>query len=182
MIETERLILRHWQERDIDPCTVNNSDPKVMEFLGPLRTREETAMGIAKTQKYIDDHGYGLYAAELKETGMCIGYIGCAALSFDAPFTPTIEVGWRIGAQYWGRGYAPEGARAVLGDMFTRLGHEEIISITAVINTKSIRVMQKIGMHTDPRENFNHPKLAIDNPLRPHVLYRMKKKEWISGL
>jgi RimJ/RimL family protein N-acetyltransferase len=179
MLETERLILRRWKESDIDPSAAINADPKVMEFLGPLRTREQTAQGIAKTEQYIEDHGYGLYATELKETGELLGYVGCVELSFEAPFTPTIEIGWRIGSQYWGRGFAPEGARAVVRDMFTRVGLDEIISITAVINTNSMRVMQKIGMHTDPSENFDHPKVAVDNPLRPHVLYRLKKHEFL---
>jgi RimJ/RimL family protein N-acetyltransferase len=62
--------------------------------------------------------------------------------------------------------------------MFARPGIDEIISITAVINTKSVSVMEKIGMRTNPAENFDHPKVAMDNPLRPHVLYRLKKQEW----
>ena len=180
MIETERLILRRWKESDLEPFAAINQDPKVMATLGPLRTREETAQSIARIEKYFDEHGYGLYAAELKEPRTFIGFIGCQHLGFDAPFTPTLEIGWRLGSQYWGRRLAPEGARAVLSDMFSRPGIEELVSITAAVNIKSTSVMKKIGMHTDPREDFDHPKVAEDSPLRRHVLYRLKKNEWAS--
>jgi len=180
MIETERLILRRWKDSDLDAFAAINQDPKVMATLGPLRTRDESKASIERIQKSFADNGYGLYATELKSTGEMIGYIGCISLPPDMPIEPRLEIGWRLSSAHWGRGYAPEGAKAVLRDMFSRPDIDELVSITAVINTNSISVMKKIGMRTNPAENFDHPKVAVDNPLRPHVLYRVKKTEFLK--
>lgn len=178
MLETERLILRRWRESDLEPFAAINRDPQVRATLGPPLTVEETKEAIARYEMNFDDFGYGLYAAEMKESGALIGFIGAQELPANMPFTPRLEIGWRLSSGYWGRGLAPEGARAVLKDMFSRSGIEEIVSITAIINAKSISVMKKLGMYTHSAENFDHPKLAKDNPLCPHVLYRLKKQEW----
>ncbi len=178
MIETERLILRRWKNEDLAPFAAINADPKVMEFIGPPKTQEKTwEMMLAIEHSFIFND-YGLYAAELKDTKEMIGFVGCWAPDFETHFTPCIEIGWRLAAAHWGKGLAPEGARAVLDDMFKRDGISEIVSFTAVINKKSMRVMEKLGMKTDPRDNFDHPALTGDNPLRPHVLYRANKDEW----
>jgi len=182
MIETQRLILRRWKESDLEPFAAINQDPLVMATLGPLRTREETAQSIKRIEDHFVDYGYGLYAAELKEPRALIGFIGCQHLSLDLPVRPTLEIGWRLGSQYWGRRLAPEGARAVLNDMFSRPGIDEIVSITAMVNIKSMSVMKRLGMHTDPAENFDHPKVPVDSPLRRHVLYRLKKHEFLLPL
>ena len=178
MLETKRLILRRWRNADLAPFAAMHTDPKVMEFLGPLKSIEETRQSIERIEAGFDKNGFGLYAAELKETSELIGFIGCSVPDFEAPFTPCIEIGWRLASAHWGQGLAPEGARAVLGDMFLRPDVEEIFSWTAAINKKSISVMKKLGMLSDARDNFNHPKVPKDNPLCPHVLYRLKKKDW----
>lgn len=178
MIETERLILRRWTDEDLAPFAAINADPKVMEFIGPPKTEDETRQAVARIEDGFEENGFGLYAAELKETGALTGFIGVSVPHFKAPFTPCIEIGWRLSSAHWGRGLAPEGARAVLDNMFHRDGIAEIVSFTAVINKKSMRVMKKLGMKTNPRNNFDHPALPDDNPLRPHVLYRLNKNEW----
>jgi RimJ/RimL family protein N-acetyltransferase len=176
-METNRLILRRWLSRDLAPFTAINADPKVMQFLGPLKSAEETQAMIDRIEDGFNKNGFGLYATELKETSELIGFVGCSVPAFEAPFTPCIEIGWRLASQHWGKGLAAEGARAVLADMFTRTGIDEIVSFTAVINTKSISVMKKLSMQSDARDNFDHPKVAKDNPLYPHVLYRLHKND-----
>ncbi len=113
---------------------------------------------------------------ELKLPGIAefIGFIGLNGedqISFPAPFTPAVEVGWRIAFEYWGKGYATEGAKAALN-------LREIVSFTAVQNMRSRRVMERIGMHHDSRDDFDHPKLVEGHPLRRYVLYRLDTKEW----
>lgn len=181
MIETERLILRRWKDSDLDAFAAINQDPKVMATIGSLKSREETRQMMERFKDRFIEKGFCLYAAELKETAEMIGFIGCSVPGFDAPFMPCVEIGWRLASAHWGKGLAPEGAQAVLADMFARPDIEEIVSFTAAINTNSMRVMKKLGMHTDSADNFDHPNVAIDNPLRPHVLYRLKKPEFIMS-
>ncbi len=176
MLETDRLILRRWTEADVDPFAAINADPKVMEYFPAPLSEEQTRQMIGRIEDGFQTNGFGLYAAELKETAEMIGFIGCSIPNFEAPFMPCIEIGWRLGSAYWGKGLAPEGALAVLADMFSRPDIEEIVSFTASLNKKSMSVMKKIGMSSDARDNFFHPKLPKDNPLSPHVLYRLKKQ------
>ena len=116
---------------------------------------------------------FGLWAVEIIDTNTFIGYVGLCPATFDAHFTPAVEVGWRLARFSWGFGYATEAARAAVADAFVRMGFDEIVSFTAVINRRSQRVMEKLGMTHDPGDDFGHPALAGGHPLRPHVLYRL---------
>ena len=178
MLETDRLILRRWRKSDVAPFAAINADPAVMEFLGPLKSTEESQQMIRNMDSGFDVNGFGLWAAELKETQELAGLIGCWVPSFKAHFTPCIEVAWRLARAQWGKGLAVEGARAVITDIFSRFEIDELVSFTCALNTRSISVMKKLGMRNNPRDNYDHPQLAADNPLRPHVLYRQKKNEW----
>ena len=104
--------------------------------------------------------------------------IGLQVVTFPAPFTPSVEIGWRLGFDHWGKGYATEGAMAALKTGFEALNLNEIVSFTAVPNLRSQAVMQKIGMHHNLADDFNHPKLAIEHKLCRHVLYRLNQDEW----
>ena len=163
MIETPRLILRSWRESDRDPFARLNADPRVMEFFPACLSREESDM-------LFDRARLSVLAAELRDTGEFIGFIGLSAPTFEAHFTPCVEIGWRIAAEYWGRGLATEGAQAVLA---TAVG--PIVSFTSVQNVRSRRVMEKIGLTRDPADDFDHPRLPAGHPLRRHVLYRSAK-------
>ncbi len=125
-------------------------------------------------------HGFGLWAAELRETGEFLGYVGLAVPRFEAAFTPCVEIGWRLASKHWGRGFATEGARAAAGFAFDVLNLEDLVSFTVPANVRSLRVMEKLGMTHDENEDFDHPLLAVDHPLRRHVLYRMKRAGWTS--
>jgi ribosomal-protein-alanine N-acetyltransferase len=175
-VRTERLLLRRWRDEDRAPMAAVNADPLVMATLGPLMTRAESDAAIARTEAFFDQHGYGLWAVELlDEPGSCLGFLGLSIPRFAAPFLPAVEIGWRLASGRWGNGYAPEGARAVLAFAWDTLGLDEVVSFTAAINVKSRRVMDKVGLVRDPDGDFEHPNVAMGDPLRPHVLYRVRR-------
>jgi len=177
-IRTKRLLLRPWKEEDLEPLTRLNSDPRVIEFLlGPL-TREESAVRLAVYTKHILDHGWGLWAVSVPGVSDFIGWIGLWPIGFKGHFTPAIEVGWRLLPEFWGQGYATEGARACLAFAFKTLKLDEIVSITVPGNLRSIHVMERLGMHRDLKDDFEHPMVPEGHALKKHVLYRIEKGEW----
>lgn len=173
LYETKRLILREWRTTDLEPFARMGQDPQVMEFFPKLLTREESAAIITRTQDRFTQNGFCFFATELKSTGDFIGFIGLNQPNFEAPFTPCIEIGWRLALPHCGFGYATEGARKCLEIGFNKFNLTEIVSFTAKENWKSRNVMQKIGMQQDLNGSFMHPNLAADHPLAEHVLYRI---------
>jgi RimJ/RimL family protein N-acetyltransferase len=175
MLESERLLLREWRDEDREPFARMNADPRVMEFFPATLTAAETDAMLERVHAHLARHGFGWWAAELKETGAFIGFIGLAVPYFEAHFTPCVEIGWRLSPEYWGRGLATEGAQAALRYGFEQLGLREIVSFTSTQNVRSRRVMEKLGMTHDPADGFDHPRIAQGHPLRRHVLYRRYK-------
>jgi RimJ/RimL family protein N-acetyltransferase len=169
LLTTPRLGLRRWRPADLEPFTRMNGDPAVMEYFPRLMTPAETAAMVERIDTFFDQHGYGLYAVELRSTGGFLGYCGFARPSFEHWFTPCVEIGWRLRKEAWGCGYATEAAKECLSHGLGALGLGKIYSWTAVLNTRSERVMQKIGMNKIGE--FDHPKLEEGHALRPHVLY-----------
>lgn len=171
-IATDRLIMRRWKASDRAPFAALNADPVVMEhFPSTLSTAESDAM-VERIEAGFDDKGYGLFALERRDNGAFIGFTGLMLADFDVAFLPAVEVGWRLAADAWGQGFATEAAGAALWFGFEQCGLDEIVSFTAVSNRPSQRVMQRIGMVRDRANDFDHPALAEDDPLRRHVLYR----------
>jgi 3-dehydroquinate dehydratase/shikimate dehydrogenase len=119
-----------------------------------------------------------LWAASLAETGEFIGFIGLNNVPVQVKFVPAVEIGWRLAFKYWEKGYATEGALACLRYGFETLKLNEIVSYASAENARSRAVMQKIGMHRESEDDFNHPNLREGHPLRPHVLYRLERDEW----
>jgi RimJ/RimL family protein N-acetyltransferase len=178
VIETERLILRTWKDQDVEAYYLINQDDNVMEFLPkPSLTMPQVSDFISKMNIQMTETQYTLWAVELKETGKMIGFIGLNYTDWESSFTPAVEVGWRLGSQYWGKGYATEGAKACIDYGFNKIGLEEIISFTAIDNIKSTNVMKKLGLKEDIKAAFNMPKLPLDHPLSKHVLYRITKND-----
>jgi RimJ/RimL family protein N-acetyltransferase len=174
VLETERLRLRNWQPSDREPFAQINADPRVMEFFPRRLTREESDAMVDRIESYFRAKGFGLYAAELRGDRRFIGYVGLHTPTFEAHFTPCVEIGWRLAFDAWGRGLATEGAAAVARCAFENLGLKEIVSFTVPANQRSIRVMEKIGMTRDVAEDFEHPNLPVGHPLRRHVLFRLR--------
>jgi RimJ/RimL family protein N-acetyltransferase len=173
VLQTDRLVLRGWRATDRIPLAAMNADPVVMEhYVAPL-TEAESSEFVDRVERHYDVHGWGLWAVELAATGSFIGHVGLTLATFDAPFTPAVEVGWRLDREHWGHGYATEAARASLDHGFTVLGLDEIVSFTTPRNIRSQRVMEKLGMTRDRADDFEHPNVPVGHPLRPHVLYRL---------
>lgn len=170
-IRTARLLLRRWRPEDSEPFAAINADPRVSEFLPTRLTHELSDAFIERAEAHFDQRGYGLWAVEVPGVTTLAGFIGLATL----PFLPAPEIGWRLGGDYWGSGYATEGARAVLRFGFEVVELDEIVSITAVQNLRSRRVMEKIGMRRDPADDFDHPLLPQGHPLQRHVMYRIRR-------
>ena len=177
-LRTERLLLRQWRDSDRDAWAALNADPLVLEYFPSTLSREQSDHWATVNHDRLATQGWGLWAVEVVDGPPFIGFVGLAAPGFEASFTPCVEVGWRLAREHWGKGYAPEAARAALAFGFEDLRLDEIVSFTAVGNAKSRRVMEKIGM-TEAFE-FDHPKLPGD-PLERHVLYRLTRTAWESG-
>jgi RimJ/RimL family protein N-acetyltransferase len=172
-LETERLILRAWRDEDLAPFARMNADPRVMEFFPQTYDEAESAEGLARIRAHFAAHAFGLWAVEVKGGPAFVGMVGLAVPSFQARFTPCVEVGWRLLPEHWRQGYATEGARGALAFGFGTLGLREIVSFTTVNNWPSRRVMERLGMSHTPDDDFLHPSLPDGHPLRPHVLYRL---------
>ena len=118
---------------------------------------------------------------EVRDTREFIGFVGLSVPRFEAAFTPCVEIGWRLAREHWGRGLATEGARAVVRHGFEVQRLPELVSFTVPANRRSLRVMGKLGMTRDPKDDFDHPSIPAGHPLRSHVLYRLKREEWMAG-
>jgi RimJ/RimL family protein N-acetyltransferase len=180
MLSTERLLLRSWNEVDINSYYKINQDPKVIEFL-------PSSLSIAQVKNFIDyanrqqeEKNYTLWAVEHKEDSKLIGFIGLNYTDFAAYFTPAVEIGWRLSSKYWNKGYATEGAEVSLKFAFDKLNLKEIISFTAMNNLRSRRVMEKIGLNYVVNGDFNIPSLPVEHKLSKHVLYKLSKKEYLE--
>ena len=170
-MKTDRLLLRRWRQADREPFSVLNADPEVMRFFLKPLSREESDVFADRIEAHFVRNSFGLWAVEILGSASFIGFIGLSIPKFEAVFTPCVEIGWRLALRFWNRGYASEGARAVLEFGFQVLKLREIVSFTSVSNLPSRRVMEKIGMTRDLGGDFDHPSIPEGNPLRSHVLY-----------
>jgi len=179
-LTTERLVLRRWRESDREAFAHLNADPEVMRhFLRPL-SREESDAFVDRIEARFEERGYGLWAVERRADEAFLGFTGLAYQTFEAPFTPCVEVGWRLDTFAWGHGYTSEAGREALRFGFEEAGLDEIVSFTSPGNVASVRVMERIGMRRDPAGDFDYPNMPAGHPLRRHVLYRLRREEFAS--
>lgn len=158
-----------------------NADPDVMEYYPSIMSKSESDDFASKIESLIMERGWGLWAVELKKKSPFIGYIGLHVPSTELPFNPCVEIGWRLSKEFWGNGYAPEGATKVLAYAFGNLGLKEVVSFTTHNNKNSQRVMQKINM-VDTKMNFMHPAVPDGCNLKEHVLYKITKGQWENAM
>ncbi|HAT8742752.1 TPA: GNAT family N-acetyltransferase [Legionella pneumophila] len=177
IIKTSRLILRPWHEQDSKPFFEINHDEKVLEFLSGSMSEEQINEFMRHQNAQLETRHYMLWAVELQNTDELIGFIGLNYFDKPAHFSPAVEIGWRLGSQYWGYGYATEGALASLDYGFNQLKPNEIVAFTVPDNLRSRKVMEKIGMTHDINGSFAHPKLPLNHRLSNHVLYRIKREQ-----
>ncbi len=197
-LRTERLLLRRWRERDRGPFAAINRDADVVRFLPAPLTPAQSDDVIVGIEAHFERHGYGLWALQRlaapdaspapgapsppdapgAQGEQLLGFTGLNVVSFDAPFTPAVEVGWRLARAAWGHGYATEAARAALRFGFERAGLEQVVAMTVPRNARSRAVMERLAMTHAEREDFDHPRVPRGSPLRRHVLYRMSAARW----
>jgi RimJ/RimL family protein N-acetyltransferase len=150
-LHSERLILRPWRDSDRAPFAALNADPRVTRMLaGPLDRAGSDAL-VDRILVGFEANGFGLWAVEVDGGAPFIGFTGLSIPSFEAPFMPAVEIGWRLAFEYWGLGFATEGARCALEFAFGPGGLDQVVSFTTKSNA--------------------------DHPLRPHVLYRLRRSD-----
>lgn len=181
-VDTARLRLRAWREVDREPFAALNADPAVMEHFPALHSREQSDASIDCWQAQFAQQGWSNWAVETLDGNAFIGFVGLSVPRRQLPFSPCVEIGWRLARVYWGRGYASEAARAALALGFGQLGLVEIVSFTALANGRSRAVMERIGMRHDAAGNFDHPALPEGHALRRHCLYRLARADWAAAL
>ena len=179
-LRTERLILRDWRDADRPLFHRINSDERVMEFFPFRRDRAAADAKLDELQAEIDEEGFGFAAAEIAATGECIGFVGLSLVD-ELPTLPanSVEIGWRLAPEFWGKGYVTEAARAWLAFGFGELGLDEIVSFAVEANRRPTAVMERIGMRRDPSGDFDHPVVPDTHPrLKRHVVYRLAHDDW----
>lgn len=174
---TDRLLLRQWRASDRGPFASLNADPKVMEFSPTPLDRSASDVMADRCQTLIAERGWGFWAVELRNTNEFIGFVGLHIPSAELPFSPCIEIGWRLAFQSWGKGFATEAARGALRVGFEQLDLPEVVSFSAVRNTRSRAVMARLGM-LQATTTFEHPSVPAGSELRQHCLYRLSRKHW----
>ena len=177
--ETERLWLRQWRSTDRVPFAALNADPNVMRFFPAPLTRAESDAMVDRCEAYIAERGWGFWAVETKATSEFIGMAGLHVTAPELPFSPCVEIGWRLAEKHWGKGFATEAARGALRVGFERLGVPEIVSFTAVNNVRSRAVMERLGM-LEAQDTFDHPAIPLGHALCKHCLYRCSRERWLS--
>jgi len=176
VLSSERVRLRAWREEDRDAFAAMNADLRVMEFFRSPLTRAESDAMVDRIAAHFDEHGFGLWAVEIAGVAPFIGFTGLGVMTtppFRARSTPCVEIGWRVAFPHWGHGYATEAARLALRYAFETLALPDVVSFTSETNRRSRAVMERLGMHRDPSDDFDHPAIALGHPLRRHVLYRL---------
>jgi RimJ/RimL family protein N-acetyltransferase len=175
LIRTERLLLRPWQPKDFAPYAAMNADPRVRRFFPGILTSEESDAELATFQARFAKEGFGMLAAEFIETGQFAGILGLQTMPYAIAGLPqpAVEIGWRLACEFWGRGLATEGARAVVDYAFTQLRLPSVVAVTTVTNQPSRHVMEKLGMRYRPELDFEHPRVPAGHRFRPHVVYAL---------
>ena len=178
-IETPRLLIRNWEERDRDLFFEINSDPEVMAFFPIRRTRPEADAFFDYLQREIAEKGHGFTPIESKATGETLGFTGMAADDIVPGLGPAFEIGWRLARRHWGQGYATEAAGAILGFGFETLDLDQIVSYAVETNWRSRAVMERLGMRHEPDLDFDHPRVPEAYPhLKRHAFYRLRRDDW----
>jgi ribosomal-protein-alanine N-acetyltransferase len=153
-----------------------NTDAEVMRYFPAMLTREQSDALATAIRRAIEKQGWGLWAVEVIGGPSFIGFVGLNDPTFDAHFTPAVEVGWRLAREHWGQGYATEAGQAALDFGFDELALDQIVAMVGIGNSRSQRVAERLGMTRDPADDFDHPRVPA-GPLRRHALYRLDRPD-----
>jgi len=179
-LQTQRLLLRQWQEKDYPLFALINADPTVMQYYPDVLSAEQSNAMASKLEALIAEKGWGFWAVEKTDEKHFIGFVGLHEPTYDLPVTPCVEIGWRLAKEHWGQGYATEAAKQALSVAFEKLDIPEVYSFTSITNLKSRAVMERISM-INTGNNFEHPIIPTGHPLREHVLYKLTKHDWLTN-
>lgn len=174
-LRTQRTLLRHWVDADLEPWVAMNADPEVRRYFSSVATREQALAEAQRARANLARRGWGPWVLEVPGVLPFAGFVGLFVPAWSAHFTPAVEIGWRLPRNAWGQGYASEAAAAAAAFALDLLELDELVAITVPDNLPSRRVMTRIGMQHDVEGDFAHPALAVDHPFSRHVLYRLRK-------
>jgi RimJ/RimL family protein N-acetyltransferase len=180
-LQTDRLILRRWQDGDLEALAAINSDARTMEYFPSPLTFAQSAALLERIRRAFILRHIGFWAIELKKTGKLIGFSGLTEPTLLIHCAFCFELGYRIHHHFWGNGYGTEAASKAIEDGFTRLPIPEIFACTASSNKRSRKVMEKLGMQRELDYDFFHPGVSDGHPLKPHVLYRLTRNSWLKN-
>jgi RimJ/RimL family protein N-acetyltransferase len=178
---TPRLVLRTWRKDDLDSVALLNAAPDVMRYLGGVTARADSEAMLARMMAHWETRGFGVWAVEHRDgarAGEFAGLVGIMVPRWEAKVTPCVEILWRFKPTEWGKGLATEAARAALDDGFVKHDFSEVLSFTVQQNERSWRMMERLGMARSPEDDFDHPLVAEDDPLRRHIVYRITRETW----
>ncbi|MNZ73053.1 hypothetical protein D3C78_914540 [compost metagenome] len=177
-LSTVRLLLRPWRDEDLPAFAALNADPEVMRHFPACMSREESDALAGRIRAHFADNGFGQWIVTRREDDAFLGVLGLQRVGFEAPFTPAVEIGWRLLPAFWRQGYALEAGRAALRFAFEELALAEVVAFTVPANLPSQGLMRRLGMQRDQNGDFEHPRLPEGHPLCPHVLYRLPRTQW----
>lgn len=177
LFTSERLGFRNWNIADLDAMTAINTDPEVMQFFPAPYDREQTAAFIDRMQKMYAEKRYCYFAVETLREQAFIGFTGLAWQTYEAPFTPCIDIGWRLARKAWGMGYATEAAKRCLEYAFEDLLLDEVKAVAPVVNKPSVRVMEKADMKR--LLSFKHPALRESPLLEDCICYGITRERFL---
>ena len=176
-LQTDRLILRQWQSSDLPVFAQINSSKLAMEHFPNQLSRSASDDLAARLANEIATCGWGMWAVELKSTRTFIGFVGLSTPLTQFPFSPCVEIGWRLHPDNWGCGFATEAAKKALEFAFTFLELKEVVAMTATTNHRSEAVMQRLGLK-NTKNNFFYPNVSLDSRVSEHLLYKITQAEW----
>ena len=179
LLQTERLGLRNWQHSDMDVFAEMNADKEVMAFFPNMLSNEESLASAERFMEHFEKYGFTYFASETISDQQFIGFIGLMHQTYESPFTPCVDIGWRLRRTAWGKGFATEGAGACLNFAFSKIGLQEVIAVAPKLNVRSENVMQKIGMVKVGE--FNHPKIKETSPLAICNVYKREGGQLITA-
>ena len=171
LFTSSRLGFRNWTSEDVNPLHLMCADKEVMEFFPNIWSLKQTSEFIKRMQNSFRDNGYCYFAVDVLKSKEFIGFIGLSLQTFEAEFTPCVDIGWRLKKSAWRKGFATEGAKVCLDFAFGELNLNSVVAIAPELNLKSQQVMKKIGMTEQP--TFLHPAIEDNDPLKKCALYKI---------
>jgi RimJ/RimL family protein N-acetyltransferase len=180
-LRSARTLLRDWRDSDLPDWVAMNADPAVRRYFPSIPSADEALAEASRMRANIAQRGWGVWALQIPGVMDFAGFVGLHVPSFEAPFMPAVEMGWRLRREAWGQGWASEAAAAAAAFAFDSLELDEVVAYTTLANEPSRRVMRRIGMRHQDSDDFDHPGLESGHPMRRHALYRLRHADLLAA-